>query len=331
MPGAAALEGSGARLALVGSPYAVPPGRVRAGSGLPYRVFTRTAGPGAVGWPAPQDRPTGPLAGGRLHHLGRDVGAEPDAASLPSAGESAAQAALDSFLRGPVRRYGTPGTARPRGTSRLSPTCASDRSIPARCWPACRWHRIGGVPFRAGVARVLRRRALAPPGLGLEPLLPSAATCGGTPGPGPTSGSTPGPPVAPASHWSTRACASCRPRDGCTTGSHAHGVLPGQGLHLDWRRGAGSSSTGCRRGPGLQQPRLAVGGRTGTDAAPFHRCSTGPAGRALRSRGGLRPAVRARGGRFGYPAPIVDHAAERAEALRRWDEAKLALAAGGSP
>jgi deoxyribodipyrimidine photo-lyase len=32
---------------------------------------------------------------------------------------------------------------------------------------------------------------------------------------------------------------------------------------------------------------------------------------------------------FGYPAPVVDHAGERLEALARWDEAKVALAAEG--
>jgi hypothetical protein len=34
-------------------------------------------------------------------------------------------------------------------------------------------------------------------------------------------------------------------------------------------------------------------------------------------------------GGFGYPAPIVDHAAERAEALARWDEARRAADAAG--
>ena len=76
---------------------------------------------------------------------------------------------------------------------------------------------------------------------------------------------------------------------------------------------------------------------TGTDAAPFFRVFNPVAqGRALRPRRRLRPALGARAGRGararraravaataagrppGYPAPIVDHAEEREEALRRY-------------
>jgi deoxyribodipyrimidine photo-lyase len=104
-------------------------------------------------------------------------------------------------------------------------------------------------------------------------------------------------------------------------------------LHLDWRRGArlfldllvdgdlASNNHGWQWAAG-----------TGTDAAPFHRVFNptlqaerfDPDGAYVR-----RYVPEAEG--FGYPAPIVDHAAERAEALRRWEEARLALALEREP
>ena len=57
---ASALTATGAGLTLVGSPYAVSPGRVRTGSGAPYRVFTPfRRGWEAEGWSPPSAAPTG--------------------------------------------------------------------------------------------------------------------------------------------------------------------------------------------------------------------------------------------------------------------------------
>ena len=55
-----ALAAAGRVLRLVGSPYAVSPGRVLSGEGNPYRVFTpyRRAW-AAHGWPEPTGRPAG--------------------------------------------------------------------------------------------------------------------------------------------------------------------------------------------------------------------------------------------------------------------------------
>jgi deoxyribodipyrimidine photo-lyase len=100
-------------------------------------------------------------------------------------------------------------------------------------------------------------------------------------------------------------------------------------LHIDWRRGArhfldllvdgdlASNNHGWQWVAG-----------TGTDAAPFHRVfnPTLQAERFDPDGAYVRTYVPEVDG-FGYPAPIVDHAEERAEALRRWEEAKLSLAA----
>jgi deoxyribodipyrimidine photo-lyase len=99
-------------------------------------------------------------------------------------------------------------------------------------------------------------------------------------------------------------------------------------LHIGWRRGARHfldllvDGDLASNNHGWQ---WVAGTGTGTDAAPSHRVFNPPqrfgpegayVGRCVPEAGGP-----------GYPAPIVDHAAERLEALRRWDEAKLALAA----
>jgi deoxyribodipyrimidine photo-lyase len=101
-------------------------------------------------------------------------------------------------------------------------------------------------------------------------------------------------------------------------------------LHIDWRLGArhfldllvdgdlASNNHGWQWVAG-----------TGTDAAPFHRVfnPTVQAERFDPDGSYVRAHVPEVDG-FGYPSPIVDHADERAEALRRWEEAKLSLAAG---
>jgi deoxyribodipyrimidine photo-lyase len=104
-------------------------------------------------------------------------------------------------------------------------------------------------------------------------------------------------------------------------------------LHIDWRRGASHFMTWLVDGDlasnnhGWQW----VAG-TGTDAAPFHRVFN-PARQAERfdPDGAYVQHYVPEAGGFGYPPPIVDHAAERVEALSRWEEARAALAAGGPP
>jgi deoxyribodipyrimidine photo-lyase len=331
---ASALEAAGLRLDLVGSPYAVSPGRVRAGSGLPYRVFTpfRRSWE-AVGWPAPRDRPHRArwLAAGSTVPVGA-LGTEPEASSLPPAGEAAAHAALDSFLQGPVRRYGD-DRDRPdhEGTSRLSPYLrfgsVHPRQVLARL-PAGPGSEVfrSELAWREFYADVLWHH----PASAWAPLLPVGAHLRWDTGSRAderfeawATGRT-GFPLVDAGMRQLRAEGWMHNRVRMLTASFLV-----KDLHLDWRRGArlfldllvdgdlASNNHGWQWVAG-----------TGTDAAPFHRVFNpvlqaerfDPEGAYVRR---YVPEVDG----FGYPAPIVDHAAERAEALLRWDEAKLALAA----
>ncbi len=102
-------------------------------------------------------------------------------------------------------------------------------------------------------------------------------------------------------------------------------------LHLDWRRGAAHfldllvDGDLASNNHGWQW----VAG-TGTDAAPFHRVFS-PDRQAERfdPDGDYVGRYVPEHGTPDYPAPIVDHAAERREALERWQEAKEAAAAAG--
>jgi deoxyribodipyrimidine photo-lyase len=115
------LAAAGVELRLVDSPYAVDPGRVTKDDGNPYAVFTpfsrawEKAGwerpipaPGSVTWRRAASDPIGP---------------EPaDSAVLPAPGEAAAHALADEFLETGIGDYADDRN-RPDfpGTSRLSP------------------------------------------------------------------------------------------------------------------------------------------------------------------------------------------------------------------
>jgi deoxyribodipyrimidine photo-lyase len=102
---ARALRRHGARLARVGSPYAVAPGRLRTGQGQPYRVFAPYWRAWlAHGWPSPTGRPA---LGRALLGLPSDPPpprwATP--AQLPDPGEEAAWRALRAFVASGVDGY----------------------------------------------------------------------------------------------------------------------------------------------------------------------------------------------------------------------------------
>ncbi|MEO7079553.1 MAG: deoxyribodipyrimidine photo-lyase [Rhodococcus sp. (in: high G+C Gram-positive bacteria)] len=114
-----------ANLLETGTPYAIGPGVILNGSGTPYKVFTPFSRAWRDhGWPAPAKRPT------RIHWV--DGESDDDATQRLSAasaggldfeaGEDAAFERWAQFLDGPVDRYGT-DRDRPAvdGTSRLSP------------------------------------------------------------------------------------------------------------------------------------------------------------------------------------------------------------------
>jgi deoxyribodipyrimidine photo-lyase len=331
---ATALADRGARLALVGSPYAVSPGRVLTGGGLPYRVFTpfRRAWESA-GWPGP----SAPPRGARWHAAGSGVtveavGTEADAPSLPAPGEAAAEVALASFLDGPVERYGEERD-RPdhEGTSRLSPYLRFGSVHPRQVLARLPGGSGSGV-FRAELAwREFYADVLwHHPASAWEPLQPIGRHVRWDTGARAderfdawAAGRT-GFPLVDAGMRQLRAEGWMHNRVRMLTASFLV-----KDLHLDWRRGArhfldhlvdgdlASNNHGWQWVAG-----------TGTDAAPFHRVfnPTLQAERFDPDGAYVRAYVPEAHG-FGYPDPIVDHADERAEALRRWDEAKRCLVA----
>ena len=124
-----ALAGDGRELVRTGSPYAVAPGRVRKGDGDPYRVFTPFRRAWADhGWRPPADTdastltwldPSDKHGGPRAVRIPDD---EPVDATLPEAGEQAAHERWRGFLDEHVDGYGTDRDRPDRiGTSRMSP------------------------------------------------------------------------------------------------------------------------------------------------------------------------------------------------------------------
>jgi deoxyribodipyrimidine photo-lyase len=110
-----------------GTPYAVPPGTVRNGSGEPYKVFTPFSRAWrAQGWddPVPAPRSVDWLAADSDDEVAAmlDQALEEAPDSMPKPGEDAAARRLSSFLEGDLGGYAdhrdNPGADR---TSRLSP------------------------------------------------------------------------------------------------------------------------------------------------------------------------------------------------------------------
>jgi deoxyribodipyrimidine photo-lyase len=119
-----ALVRDGRRLERVGSPYAVEPGVLTSGGGGPFKVFTPYYRAWKDhGWAAPVSRPVGLSPRWAEGVASEPVPDDPAVdASLPPAGEAAAHRRLDAFrhqsLEGYHRRRDVPGAD---ATSRLSP------------------------------------------------------------------------------------------------------------------------------------------------------------------------------------------------------------------
>lgn len=124
-----ALAEDGVELVRTGSPYAVAPGRVEKGTGGPFKVFTPFSRAWADhGWRAPAGTdastctwmdPADKSGGPRAVQIPDD---RPVEAALPEAGESAARARWADFLDEGVADYGaTRDLPAERGTSGMSP------------------------------------------------------------------------------------------------------------------------------------------------------------------------------------------------------------------
>jgi deoxyribodipyrimidine photo-lyase len=321
-------------LSLVGSPYAVSPGRVLNGQGAPYRVFTPFRRAWADhGWPQPAEAPAGVSWQGRDSDVTVDeIGGQEGDAVLPAAGERAAEAVLDRFLAGPVDSYDDERN-RPdhEGTSHLSAYLRFGVLHPRQVL-ACLGKKKAETVFRSELAwREFYADVLwHHPDSAWEPLQAigrhvrfdtgkladerfEAWSTGRT-----------GYPLVDAGMRQLRAEGWMHNRLRMLTASFLV-----KDLHLDWRRGAALfmellvDGDLASNNHGWQW----VAG-TGTDAAPYHRIFN-PSLQAERfdPEGSYVDRYVPEANGFGYPAPLVDHATERAEALARWDEAKLALAA----
>ncbi len=343
----AALEKAGRRLARTGSPYAVSPGRVLRGDGSPYRVFTPFSRAWRdAGWRAPAASPRDvpwSVVGGSGVPKDSDLGG----AGLPEAGEAAAHKRLARFLDS-VSGYGDarnlPGAD---ATSRLSPYlkygCIHPRTIlaalPSGRGAATFQNEIAWREFYADVLWHNPQSARADFTDGLADLdyVDHTTGAGAQHFEAWKNGRT-GYPIVDAGMRQLLAEGWMHNRVRMIAASFLV-----KDLHIWWRPGArwflerlvdgdlASNNHGWQWVAG-----------TGTDAAPYFRVFNpvlqgekfDPDGDYVRRyvpelRGIEGKAVhspwQARGGPpEGYPAPIVDHSAERKETLARYHNARAA-------
>ena len=329
-------------LVATGSPYAVTPGQLRKDDGSPFKVYS----PYARAWaargvhaPALTPRVVRWTDGG-LPDDGVPADPELGPVQLPPAGERAALARWQQFLSGGVEQYAArrnaPGVD---GTSQLSVYlkygCIHPRTVLAHLPEG-----EGGIAvqreivFRDFYADVLHHR----PDTARHELQPQMADLEYDTGPVAdarheawATGRT-GYPIVDAGMRQLLAEAWVHNRIRMVVGSFYC-----KDLHLHWRRGARHFMQHLRDGDlaSNQQGWQWIAG-TGTDPAPYFRVFNpvkqgrdhDPAGDYIRKyvpelRGVEGPAVHEPWTLPGglpaeYPERVVDHAAERQEALRRY-------------
>ena len=347
-----ALDSIGVRLHLVGSPYVIDPGEVRKDDGTPYAVFTPYFR--AWGRKSPTDGWT-PAQKGQIGHVewyGAPVvpcdgppEAPPTIAEIPKTTEAAAHRLLDAFVDRAVDNYdeqrNLPGVD---GTSRLSPYLRwgliHPRQILDRLGDG-RGHDVfrSEIAWREFYADVLFHRPSSATlnlrsSLNALPVDTDAAAVGRFQM---WQAGTTGYPIVDAGMRQLLATGWMHNRVRMIVASFLV-----KDLHLPWQWGANhfmdqlidgdlaSNSHGWQWTAG-----------TGTDASPYYRVFNpvtqaeryDPDGTYIRrwvpelagvGNGEIHaPWLSKRGIPLGYVAPMVDHATERVEALRR-----LALTTG---
>jgi deoxyribodipyrimidine photo-lyase len=338
---AGALTAAGRRLVRTGTPYAIGPGTIRTGEGTPYRVFTPFARAWARhGWPAPAASP-GDVTWATA--AGEELPPEPDldGTVLPAAGEAAALERWAGFLAGGLDGYADrrdyPAEPATSGLSvhlkygelhprtlladlarRSSPGAAAFRN--ELCWREfyadVLWHRPESA--REYLRPEFGRMRYDEPGAAFE------AWCAGRTGF----------PVVDAGMRQLLAEGWMHNRVRMVVASFLV-----KDLHVEWQHGARWFMRRLRDGDlaSNQHGWQWVAG-SGTDAAPYFRVFNptaqgrkfDPAGDYVRryvpelrhlSGGAVHEPWTAPGGyQHGYPERIVDHAAERLEALARYGE-----------
>jgi deoxyribodipyrimidine photo-lyase len=334
-----ALAAQGDELVRTGSPYAVAPGRVTSGSGAPYRVYTPFQRAWAEhGWRAPVDAP----ARDRWVELDEDTTdipdpTLPDGLALPEAGEPAARRRWADFLDR-VDGYDD-GRDRPDldTTSRMSMHLRWGEVHPRTMLADLARRRGSGaatyrreLAWREFFADVLHAR----PETAREYLRGEYARMRYDE-PGSTldawqRGRT-GFPLVDAGMRQLRATGWMHNRVRMVAASFLV-----KDLHLEWRHGARHFMRWLVDGDlaSNQQNWQWVAG-SGVDAAPYFRVfnpttqgrkfdpTASYVRRWVPELAGVAdphdPSPEDREA-TGYPAPVVDHAAERREALDRWRE-----------
>jgi deoxyribodipyrimidine photo-lyase len=333
-------------LTATGSPYGVTPGSLRKDDGTPYRVYS----PFARAWRA---RGLHSPAATVEHPAWTDGGlpsdgvpADPDlgAVQLPPAGELAALAAWQDFLgRGASGYAETRNLPGVRGTSVMSAYlkygCIHPRTMHAALGTDEGALSYGGeLVWRDFYADVLWHR----PDTAREDLNPQLAGLQYDEGPEAerrferwTTGTT-GYPIVDAGMRELLGEAWMHNRVRMIVGSFLT-----KDLHLHWRRGARHFMQHLRDGDlaSNQHGWQWIAG-TGTDASPYFRVFNpvkqgrdyDPDGEYIRrwvpelrdvpGKAVHEPWTLPGGPPNGYPRPVVDHAAERQEALRRYAAVK---------
>lgn len=343
-----ALAGRGIELERIGSPYAVDPGTVRTKTGTPYRVYSAfyRAWQQDAGATSPVAAPSTMTIVDDVRSEGIPALPEGVAPHLPRPGETAAH----DVLRRAIERVGDYGDARDfpgrEATTRLSPYlkygCVHPRQILAELGPGPGADVLRKeLAWREFYADVLFHE----PQSHREPLQDQMAAMRIDTGPRAderfeawAQGRT-GYPIVDAGMRQLHAEGWMHNRVRMIVASFLV-----KDLHIDWWRGARYFLANLVDGDlasnnhGWQW----VAG-TGTDAAPYFRVFNpvlqgekfDPDGAYVRR---YVPELRDVDSRFvhrpwdapsdlfagadGYPPPIVDHARERDEALRRYDEVR---------
>ena len=344
-----ALTRDGRALVRTGSPYAVGPGTVRKGDGTPYRVYTPFFREWRrLGWARPAPRPDRV----RWEHevAGEGVPPDPDVSGvdLPEVGEDAARERWATFRDERLRAYpDARNTPADPGTSRLSVDlkygAIHPRTLLADLGPPSSWSKAAEafareICFRDFYADVLWHE----PASAREPLDERVGAIRWDTG-------------ATARERFAAWKAGCTGYPAVDAGMRQ---LAGEAwmhnrmrmvvasflvkdLHVDWREGARwFMQQLCDGDLSSNQHGWQWVSGTGTDAAPFFRVFNPVLqGEKFDPRGDYVrrwvPELRDVAGKAvhqpwklpgglpeGYPERIVDHAAERREALARYEEVK---------
>ena len=333
-----ALAEHGVELVRTGTPYAVAPGRVTNGSGDHYKVYTPFSRAWAEhGWRAPAETPDG------VAWLGLDETTDlpdtdlPDGLELPEAGEAAARRRWAEFLD----RIDAYDDERDRPdldtTSRMSVHLRWGEIHPRTMLAdLARKRSAGAAAYRKELAwrEFFADVLFARPETAREYLRPEYARMRyDEPGEALTAwqeGRT-GFPVVDAGMRQLRATGWMHNRVRMVVASFLV-----KDLHLEWQHGARHFMRWLVDGDlasNQQNWQWAAG--SGVDAAPYFRVFNPTSqGRKFDPRGAYVrrwvPELAAVGDPHdpspedrraaGYPDPVVDHAAERREALDRWEE-----------